>query len=144
MQRSVFIVMFGSYFIGIILAEIATSILGYNFFRDFLLCLRRNAETYTALLMLAEFCFSTIPLIKVIRLRITGLKSTPKLERLSYFAFTGIPLCIYLCFAKSLEDETEFLEQKVHALAALKYKNLITEEEYSKILTETLIRNASK
>lgn len=143
MQRSVFIAMFGSYFIGIILAEIATSILGYNFFRGSIR-LRSDAETYTVLLMLAEFCFSTIPLIKVIRLRITGLKSTPKLERLSYFALTGIPLCIYLCFAKSLEDETEFLEQKVHALAALKYKNLITEEEYSKILTETLIRNASK
>lgn len=143
MQRSVFIAMFGSYFIGIILAEIATSILGYNFFRGSIR-LRSDAETYTVLLMLAEFCFSTIPLIKVIRLRITGLKSPPKLERLSYFALTGIPLCIYLCFAKSLEDETEFLEQKVHALAALKYKNLITEEEYSKILTETLIRNASK
>ena len=144
MQRSVFVSIFSSYFIGLILTEIVTFYFGYDFFHDYLDCSSRRAERYNNLLMIAEFCFSTIPLIKAINLRLAELKINPKLATLSYFVLTGIPLCIYLLFAKTLEDETEILERKVHVLAALKFKNLITEEEYSKILTETLIRNASK
>lgn len=144
MQRSLFVAKFGFYFIEIIVIEIATSIFGYAFFRGFLGCYWDDAETYNILLMIAEFCFSSILLIKAINLRLAELKISPKLARLSYFVLTGIPLCVYLCFAKSLEDETQILERKVNALEALKCKNLITEQEYSKILTEALIHNASK